>query len=116
LRAPARLGQCFLVGRNSGVGFALQALCFRKIALDALAARLQDRADAWQRDPRHQQVKGNKSQREPEQLRSERLRVERREPATMLARGNMLDSSNRLRALLSHRQLRTSRGGKDRSR
>jgi hypothetical protein len=60
-------------------------LRLRKIALDTLAARLQDRADARQRHPGHQQVKGNEGQREPEQLRSEGLRVERRERATMLA-------------------------------
>jgi hypothetical protein len=91
LRAAAGLRQGLLVGHDGGVGRLLGALRVGEIAFDPLATILEDRADAWQRDPRHQHVKQDESQREPEQLGREGRRVERREPATVLAPGNMLD-------------------------
>jgi hypothetical protein len=92
------------VGRNGGVGPVLEALRFRKIVLDALAARFQNRAYARQRNSRHQQIKRDESQREPEQLGRKGVRVERRKSFATLAPGNVLDRGNRLRTLLSHRQ------------
>src|SRR5262249_55574415 len=56
LCACARLSERLVMGCDGRIGFALEALRIRKVAVDVPAARLQDRADPRQRDPRHQQV------------------------------------------------------------
>src|SRR4029453_15201910 len=101
LRACARLCQRLLVSDNGGVGCILETLCLAKITLDALTACVQDGCDPRQRDPRHQQKKGDENTVQPEQLRGKDLRVERRKPATVLAFGNILNRSDRFCALLS---------------
>src|SRR5262249_20523449 len=89
---------------NGGVGRVLEALRFRKIVLDALAARFQNRAYAWQRNSRHQKIKRKENERQPQQLRGEGVGIERRKPATVLASGN-LDGSYRLCTTLGHCRL-----------
>ena len=78
---------------------------FRKIVFDPPAARFQNRGDARQRNSRHQQIKRDEGQREPEQLGRKGVRIEGRKPFAALAPGNVLDRRNGLRTLLSHRQI-----------
>ena len=101
LRPRARFRQRLLVRCNRGIRCVLEALRLGKIVFDMLAARLEDRADARQRDPRHQEIERNEDERQPQQLRGEGLGIERRKPAAVLARRN-LDGSDWLCTTLGH--------------
>src|SRR6185295_14283372 len=63
---------------------------FGEITRDTLFAVLDDRADARQRDARHQEIERHKGQRDPEQLRGKGVLLERRKAAAMFRRRNML--------------------------
>src|SRR5262245_49199940 len=75
----AGIGQRFLVGDRSRVRLRLQPPRFGEITRDALLAVLDDRADARQRNARHQEVERSKRKREPKKLGGKVLRLERRE-------------------------------------
>ncbi len=86
LGAAARVGERLLVSRVRRVRLLLEAFRRREIVADALAALGHDRADTRQRDLRHQHVKQHKADRQPDELRREILRLERRE-CTVSRRG-----------------------------
>src|SRR5215212_371712 len=111
LRATARVRQRLLIGCDGGVRLVLEALRFGEIAFNALASMLQDRADTRQRDARHQQIKRNEHQREPNQLGREGFLLERWKATTVLAGRDMFQRLNLLCVSLRHHELRGSRGG-----
>ena len=76
--------------RQSPHRIPLEPLRLLQIVVDVAAAVFQDGADARQRYPRHHDIERDEGQREPQILRSEAVRVERRKPAPMLAGWNML--------------------------
>ena len=75
----AGVGEGLLVGGGRLLRFGLQALGLVEIGGDAIAPAFEDAADARQRHLRHQVVEDDEGDREPQQLRSEGGRVERRE-------------------------------------
>src|SRR5262249_19564853 len=79
LGAASGVGKRLFVSRLRGVRPLLQLLRRREIVADDFAARCHDAADAWQRNARHQYVKKNEADRQPDELRRKMLRLERRE-------------------------------------
>src|SRR6185503_7459942 len=90
------IGQRLLVGGKRRFRIFLGPLRVGEIALDTLVPLLEDAADARDRDARDQQVESNESDDQPDDLRGERLLLERRKAAAMFARRNMLGRRDRL--------------------
>src|SRR5262245_7116001 len=102
LGAAAGIGQRFLIGDRSRVRVRLQPFRFGEITRDALLAVLDDRADARQRDARHQEIESHERQRDPEQLRGKGVLVERRKAGAMFRGRNMLRCLDLLGAVWCH--------------
>ena len=99
LGAAARVGQRLLVGRHRLVGLLLEAAGLGDVAFDALLAVLEDAADLRQRQLRHQHVEQHKGNNQPDELRGEGLRLERRKRAVFALR----DLGTRVMCRFGHR-------------
>ena len=65
----AGLGQCLLVGSDSLVGLVLEALRGIQVISNLGLTLLDNTTDPGQRDTRHQQIKTDEGDRQPDQLR-----------------------------------------------
>ena len=78
LRAGARRGEFAFIGLQRGVGGVLQLLRLGQIAIDRVLTRVEQAADARQRNSRDDQIKRDERDQQRHQLRSKGVLLERR--------------------------------------